>query len=85
MINAKLANIKSSNGKRRKIKQEFKQIKKEIKYAIYNGENSIYVFRIYEGTIKQLRELGYKVEYKQEYHRGFKDICLTVEKYVISW
>ena len=75
MISAKQAREQSEHYFESKLDKEIEIIEQKILYATTQGKNCVYIEPAISTSAKQmLKQLGYKVEYGQQYNDTFTKI-----------
>ena len=75
MISAKQARKQSEQYSKSELDKEIEMIEQKILYATTQGKNYIYIEPAISTSAKQiLKQLGYKVEYGQQYNDTFTKI-----------
>ena len=83
MISANQAREQSEHYFESKLDKEIEMIEQKILYATTQGKNCVYIEPAISTSAKQmLKQLGYKVEYGQQYNESYTNIEWKVRSYV---
>ena len=75
MISANQAREQSEHYFESKLDKEIEMIEQKILYATTQGKNYVYIEPAISTSAKQmLKQLGYKVEYGQQYNESYTNI-----------
>lgn len=75
MISAKQARKQSEQYSKSELDKEIEMIEQKILYATIQGKNYVYIEPAISTSAKQmLKQLGYKIEYGQQYNESYTNI-----------